>query len=174
MEAQAESSNTNTESVGESRVIRETNREMWIRRLKVLAPLWTLIIMLLFFSLASQSFATPANFNNILSQVATAGILATGLTFVLLMGEIDLSVAAVMALSAEIMAQLYANYHLPEPIPLIAGLLTGLLCGIGSGIISTLVRVPTFMATLAMSLIATGLTLWISQGRQFFTEKISP
>src|ERR1041385_6656568 len=100
MDAQVESSNINAEQSPESRIIRETNRETWIRRLKVLAPLWTLIIMLLFFSLASPSFATPANFNNILSQVATAGILATGLTFVLLTGEIDLSVAAVMALSA--------------------------------------------------------------------------
>jgi ribose transport system permease protein len=174
MSAQAESPDINTEPVKDNRIIQESSRELNIRRLKMLAPLWTLMIMLLFFSLASPSFATPANFNNIASQIATAGILAVGMTFVLLTGEIDLSVAAVMALSAEIMAQLYANYHYPEPIPLIAGLLTGLLCGIGSGLISTVIRVPTFMATFAMSLIATGLTLWISQGRQFFTDKISP
>ncbi len=152
----------------------ETNRELWIRRAKTLAPVWTLLVLLLFFSLATPSFFTAANFNNILSQTATAGILAVGMTFVLLTGEIDLSIAAVMALAAEVSVQLYAVYKVPEPIPLIAGLIVGLLCGVGSGLISTIIRVPTFMATLAMSLIAEGLTLWISQGRQFFQTEISP
>ena len=130
--------------------------------------------MWLFFGLASPSFLTLVNFNNILSQVATAGILAVGMTFVLLTGEIDLSIAAVMGLSAYVTTLLYFNYHLPEPIPIIAGLLVGTLCGAGSGIISTVMRVPTFMSTLAMSLIAEGLLLWISQGRQFFTQSLSP
>ncbi len=157
-----------------SRIIQETPRTIWIRRLKALAPLWTLLVMWLFFSLASPSFATPTNFNNILTRVSVAGILAVGMTFVLLTGEIDLSIAAVMGLSAQITAQLYATYHLPEPIPLIGGLITGALCGIGSGIISTVIRVPTFMATLAMSLIAEGLLLWVSHGRQFFQDQLSP
>lgn len=174
MEVQAESSNLKPEPTATARVIRETSRELWLRRLKVLAPVWTLLVMWLFFSIATPSFFTPANFNNILSQSATAGILAVGMTFVLLTGEIDLSIAAVMALSAEVSVQLYHVYNVPEPIPLIAALVVGLLCGVGSGIISTIIRVPTFMATLAMSLIAEGLTLWISQARQFFQNEISP
>jgi ribose transport system permease protein len=108
------------------------------------------------------------------SQVAIAGILAVGMTFVLLTGEIDLSIAAVMGLSAYVAATLYFNFQLAEPIPLIAGILVGTLCGAASGIISTIIRVPTFMATLAMSLIAEGILLWISQGRQLFTESLSP
>jgi ribose transport system permease protein len=148
--------------------------EVWQRRLMVLAPVWTLLAVWLFFALAAPSFATRANFNNILAQVATPGILAVGMTFVLLTGEIDLSIAAVAALSAEVSVQLYRVYGYHEPIPLIAALLTGLLCGMGSGIISTVMRVPTFMSTLAMSLIAEGLTLWISRGRQFFFSEISP
>jgi ribose transport system permease protein len=148
--------------------------EVWQRRLMVLAPVWTLLVVWLFFALAAPSFATRANFNNILAQVATPGILAVGMTFVLLTGEIDLSIAAVAALAAEVSVQLYRVYGWSEPIPLIAALMTGLLCGMGSGIISTAMRVPTFMSTLAMSLIAEGLTLWISQGRQFFFTDISP
>ncbi len=175
MGAQAESSSIKAELTGESRIIRESNRTLWLRRLKVLAPVWTLLVMWLFFGMVTQgSFFTPANFNNILSDVATPGILAVGMTFVLLTGEIDLSIAAVMALSAEVSVQLFHTYGLPEPIPLIAALLVGLLCGAGSGIISTVIRVPTFMATLAMSLIAEGLTLWIAQGRQYFQTDISP
>jgi ribose transport system permease protein len=114
------------------------------------------------------------NFNNILSQVAVAGILAVGMTFVLLTGEIDLSIAAVMGLSAYVAVYLYVTYQLPEPIPVIIGILVGTACGAASGIISTLIRVPTFMSTLAMSLIAEGLLLWVSQGRQLFTESLSP
>src|ERR1044071_3650230 len=151
------------DSAAASRIIRESNRDVWMRRLKVLAPVWTLLVMWVFFSLASSSFATPVNFNNILSQVATAGILAVGMTFVLLTGEIDLSIAAVMGLSAYVSATLYFNYQLPEPIPLIAGLVLGTLCGAASGIISTVIRVPTFMATLAMSLITEGILLWRSE-----------
>jgi len=174
MSVQADIPDIKPESAAGSRVIQETNRELWMRRLKVLAPVWTLLVMWVFFSLTSASFATWVNFNNIMSQVATAGILAVGMTFVLLTGEIDLSIAAVMGLSAYVAATLYFNFQLPEPIPLIAGLLVGTLCGAASGIISTIIRVPTFMATLAMSLIAEGLLLWISQGRQLFTESLSP
>ena len=174
MGAHADSPNIKIESAAEQRVIQESSRDRWIRRMKVLAPVWTLLVMWVFFSFATPSFLTGANFNNILSQVATAGILAVGMTFVLLTGEIDLSIAAVMALSAEVSVQLYRVYGIPEPIPLIAALVVGILCGAGSGIISTVLRVPTFMATLAMSLIAEGLTLWISQGRQFFQTEISP
>jgi ribose transport system permease protein len=145
-----------------------------MRRLKVLAPVWTLLALWAFFGVATPTFLTPANFNNILSQVATAGILAVGMTFVLLTGQIDLSIAAVMALAGEVSVQLYRVYEVPEPIPLIAGLLVALLAGVGSGLISTVMRVPTFMATLAMSLIAEGLTLWIARGRQFFQTEISP
>ena len=81
------------------RTFHESSREVWIRRLTVMAPVWTLLTMWVFFSLASSSFATWINFNNILSQVATAGILAVGITFVLLTAEIDLSIAAVMGLA---------------------------------------------------------------------------
>jgi ribose transport system permease protein len=174
MDAQAETPDSKVESSLETRAIRETNRELWMRRMKVLAPVWTLLALWAFFGLATPTFLTPANFNNILSQVATAGILAVGMTFVLLTGEIDLSIAAVMALAGEVSVQLYRVYEVPEPFPLLAGLLVGLLCGMGSGAISTVIRVPTFMATLAMSLIAEGLTLWIARGRQFFQTEISP
>ncbi len=162
------------EPAAETRVIQESSRELWIRRLTTLAPVWTLLAMWLFFSIASSSFATWVNLNNILSQVATAGILAVGMTFVLLTGEIDLSIAAVMGLAAEMSVQLYHLQGIPEPIPLLACLLVGTLCGAASGLISTVIRVPTFMATLAMSLIAEGLLLWVSQGRQYFQGDLSP
>jgi ribose transport system permease protein len=138
---------------------------VWMRRITALAPVWTLLALALFFSLTSQTFLRPVNLNNILSQISTLAIFATGMTFVLLTGEIDLSIAAVAALTGMISAYLFANLKVQEPIPLLVALGTGTLMGFLSGIASTRFRIPTFMATLAMSLIAGGLTTYLSKGR---------
>ncbi len=138
---------------------------VWGRRLTALAPLWTLIAMGIFFSLSSPSFLRPINLNNILSQVSTLAIFGTGMTFVLLTGEIDLSIAAVAGLAGMIAAYLYANLDYSEPVLLVIALGTATLMGFASGIASTRFRIPTFMVTLAMSLIAAGLTTYISKGR---------
>ncbi|MBE2266897.1 MAG: ABC transporter permease [Anaerolinea sp.] len=142
---------------------------LWVRRLTVLAPLWTLIALGVFFSLASETFLRPVNLNNILSQIATLAIFGTGMTYVLLTGEIDLSIAANAALSGMIAAHLFANLDMPEPIPLLAGLGVPTLLGFINGIASTRFRIPTFMTTLAMSLIAGGLNTYVSKGRVIST-----
>lgn len=134
-----------------------------------LAPLWTLVALFIFFGLASDSFLRPLNINNILVQVSTLAIFATGMTFVLLTGEIDLGIAAIAAISGMTATTLFANNGMQEPVPLIAGLLVGTLLGLVSGIVSTRFRVPTFMATLAVSFIGAGLTTYISKGRTLTT-----
>nr|PZN58603.1 MAG: ABC transporter permease [Chloroflexota bacterium] len=138
---------------------------IWLHRLTVLAPLWTLIALGVFFSITSETFLRPVNLNNILSQIATLAIFGTGMTFVLLTGEIDLSIAAVAALSGMIAAHLHANLNMPDPIPLLAGLGVATVLGLISGVASTRFRIPTFMTTLAMSLIAGGLNTYVSKGR---------
>ena len=66
----------------------------WLRnQLRNIAPFITLLFLVLFFSIASPSFATLGNLENILQQVSITGIIAVGLTFVILCAEIDLSVA---------------------------------------------------------------------------------
>jgi ribose transport system permease protein len=87
------------------------------------------------------------------------------MTFVLLTGQIDLGIAAVAGLSGMVAAYLYANLGFQEPIPTIAGLATGLVLGLVGGLASTRFRIPTFMATLAIQYIATGLNLYVSKGR---------
>jgi len=118
-----------------------------------------------FFGLASDSFLRPINLRNILVQVSTLGIFASGMTFVLLLGQIDLSIAAIAALSAMISAHLYTKLGYAEPIPLLAGVGAATLLGFISGVASARFRIPTFMTTLAMSLIASGLVTYISEGR---------
>jgi ribose transport system permease protein len=139
-----------------------------LRWMTSLAPLWTLLVMVLFFSLASDSFLTRSNINNLLVQISTNGILATGMTFVLLTGQIDLSIAALMALTGMISTQLFVDHGVGEPVPMLAALGIGLIFGFTNGVVSTRFRIPTFMVTLATALIAEGLTLWSSQGHTYF------
>jgi ribose transport system permease protein len=139
------------------------------RWVTTLAPVWTLIAMALFFGLFSPSFLRPINLNNILVQISTLAIFGTGMTFVLLTGEIDLSIASTAAIAGMVSASLFANLKLQEPIPLIAGLGVGVIIGLISGIITTRFRIPTFMATLATSFIGSGLTTYVSKGRTITT-----
>jgi len=84
---------------------RKRNAGRWIRnQLRNIAPFVTLLFLVIFFSVASPSFLTTANFFNILSQVSITGIIAVGLTFVILCAEIDLSVAAIANVAGIVVA----------------------------------------------------------------------
>ncbi|MBZ0278113.1 MAG: ABC transporter permease [Anaerolineae bacterium] len=161
---------TQTEVVGRQKT--EAKSTIWLRRLRALAQVWTLLALMIFFSLVSTSFLHPNNLNNILVQVSTLAILGTGMTFVLLTGQIDLSIAALVTLTGIISAHMFTTMKIAEPWPTVAALGAATLLGVISGIASTRFRIPAFMTTLAMSLIASGLATWISQGRTYFT--ISP
>jgi ribose transport system permease protein len=138
---------------------------VWVQRFTALAPLWTLLALFIFFGLASSNFLRPINLRNILTQISTLAIFATGMTFVLLLAEIDLSIAAVAALSAMVGADLFAKQGIQEPWPILAGIGIATFLGFVSGIASARFRIPSFMTTLAMSLIAGGLVTYISKGR---------
>jgi ribose transport system permease protein len=135
------------------------------RWVTTLAPVWTLVALFIFFGVASESFLRPLNINNILVQISTLAIFGTGMTFVLLTGEIDLGISSTAAISGMVAAQLFAQMDAREPIPLLAGLVVGTALGFLGGIITTRFRIPTFMATLAVSFIGAGLTTYISKGR---------
>jgi len=136
----------------------------WMQWGRTLAPLWTLIALFAFFGIMSDTFLRPINLNNILAQVSTLAILSTGITFVLLTGEIDLSIAALVTLTGVISAYLFAQLDMPEPFPFLIAVGVATLMGVISGIATTYFRIPSFMSTLAMSLIASGLAIAISRG----------
>jgi len=71
-----------------------------------------------------------------------------------------------------ISAHMFLNLKIPEPWPSLAGVGVATLLGLISGLATTRFRIPAFMATLAMSLIASGLATWISQGRPYFQKRI--
>jgi ribose/xylose/arabinose/galactoside ABC-type transport system permease subunit len=113
-------------------------------------------IEILILSLATDTFATPYNLMNVLRQNSFTAILAAGMTFAILTCGIDLSVGSVVGLSGVLCADALAHgWGLPSGVGI--GLLTGLGAGIVNGLVVTKIKIPPFIATLGMMLIARGM-----------------
>ncbi len=128
---------------------------------KVLA-FGALIVLIVVFSLASPNFLQFNNFVGILLSTAVNGVLAIGVTFVIITGGIDLSVGTVMTFSAVIAGEVITVGHMPVILGVIAALLAGALCGFVNGLIIAKLKVPSFIATLGMLNVTKGLALVIS------------
>ena len=134
-------------------------------RLKGLSgPLGGLLVMVIVLSFLSEFFLTARNLSNIATQISDIGIMAAGAALVILIGGIDLSVAAAMALSMMVTAWLYDTYGVPFGLALLAGLLVGALVGLVNGLLTTYGRVQPFVATLATMSAAAGMALYITNG----------
>lgn len=114
-----------------------------------------LVIECLVVGLATDTFFTQANLLNVLRQNAFTAILAAGMTFVILTGGIDLSVGSVVALAGVVSAGLMASGVSVAPA-VAAGIATGVLCGAINGLAVTVLRIPSFVVTLAMMLVVRG------------------
>ncbi|SNB72968.1 monosaccharide ABC transporter membrane protein, CUT2 family [Arboricoccus pini] len=127
-------------------------------------PVGVVLFLLVFFSLATDSFATLRNFTAISGQAGTLLIACLGGTFVILMGSIDLSVGAVVLLGGAMSVTLLNHTPLGfATIPAVA-LLGGLL-GLVNGTIYTWGRIPSFIVTLGTLSVFSGLALTILDGR---------
>lgn len=132
--------------------------------LHVGGPVVGLVIMIVALTFLSPYFLTARNLSNILSQISDVGIMAAGAFLVILIGGIDLSVAAVMALTMMVSAWLYAQQGFPFVLALAVGLLVGALVGLLNGLLLTIGKVQAFVATLATMSAALGLTLVVTNG----------
>ncbi|MFC5467947.1 ABC transporter permease [Cohnella suwonensis] len=139
--------------------------------LQQLLAFGSLILLVIIFSVASSNFFHFSNIVGILLSTAVIGVLALGSTFVIITGGIDLSVGTVMTLSAVMTGVFITMWGVPIPIGIIGGMLTGALCGFLSGFTISRMGIPPFIATLAMMMIAKGLSLVISDSKPiYFTE----
>lgn len=111
-------------------------------------------------TLSDQGFLDPRNLLNIARQTAMISVMAVAMTFVLSAGEIDLSVGAVAGLAAVGTAMAIKAVGLPAGIA--AGIGIGVVAGVVNGWLTTRLTIPSFLATLAMMGIATGIAMWIS------------
>ncbi len=122
------------------------------------------LLLVLALSLLSDRFLTLNNLTNILRQSTINGIIAVGMTLVILTRGIDLSVGSILALSAVVTSDLLQRGW-PVPLGISFGLALGGLLGLISGLLVTRIRVPPFIATLGMMTFARGLALTYTQGR---------
>jgi inositol transport system permease protein len=114
---------------------------------------------------ATPNFMTQQNWVIVLRQISINGILAVGVTYVLLTGGVDLSLGSVVALAGVVAASFAHPGEYPLIVPLLMGVLSGLMCGIVNGLVITLGRIAPFIVTLGMMTVARGLALVMSQGR---------
>ena len=127
-----------------------------------LPVLLTLVLVMLFFNIASHGiFLLPRNLSNLVLQQAVVGTLALGAVLVLLIGEIDLSVAAVSYLCGAVMVKLSVDHHTSALVSILAALAVGVVIGIVNGIFIAYLRVPSFIVTLAGLLAYSGLVLHV-------------
>lgn len=135
--------------------------------------LMALVLVCITLTFANEFFLTPRNIVNVLRQASINGILAVGMTFVILTRGIDLSVGSVVALAGVVSASLATTSTtaaaLGGPYPALIALLAGILVGIAAGGLNGLIvsrfNVPAFVATLGMLSAARGLTLLYADGQ---------
>lgn len=122
----------------------------------------SLIVLLVFFSLASPNFLQTANILAILQATSVNGILAIAATLVIITGGIDLSVGTLMTFTAVIAGVVLTMWGLAMPVGIVAAIAAGAACGFISGSLIARMKIPPFIATLGMMLILKGLSLVIS------------
>jgi ribose transport system permease protein len=121
---------------------------------------FVLIFVLFSITLRDSGFLTLENQLNILRQTAFVSVMAFGMTYALSAGEIDLSIGAVVALTAMVTAVLLRDANALVAVP--AGLSVGIIVGLTNGLLTTRLRVPSFLITLGMAGIVGGLSRWIT------------
>jgi D-xylose transport system permease protein len=136
------------------------------RLLELLGTKWRMIPVLIvlaaiwiYFGQQNELFLSSRNLSNLAGQIVVTSLVALGLLFVLVIGEIDLSVAASSAVSAAVTAKLALTFGYDPSVAIALGILTGMLIGGLTGLVVTLFRAPSFIVTLGISLILQGLLL---------------
>ena len=117
----------------------------------------SLLLLILFFSLASDNFFSFVTLKTILNQLPALTIVTVGMTLVLIVGGIDLSVGSVLGFSATVVGVALINWGLPLYAACLLGIGAGLLCGSVNGILVAYLSLPAFIVTLGMLEMARGL-----------------
>jgi len=147
------------------RLLRGEYLKSLFARYKILALLVAIAVIWSLFTWATEGdFLTARNLSNLLRQMAITGMLASGMVFVIISGEIDLSVGSLLGLLGGLAAILDSTYHLPlyGIVPLV--LVAGGLIGAFNGIWVAYLRIPSFIVTLAGLLAWRGTLLGVTGG----------
>lgn len=126
-----------------------------------------LLCLMLVMAMVEPTFGSAENLGNISRNFAPFGIMALGMTVVLITGGIDLSIGSIMALVA-IVAGLFLTWHHPWYVAFAMGMLTGLACGVVNGFFVAYVGMPSFVVTLGMMSIARSLAVVFSGNQMLY------
>ncbi len=124
-----------------------------------------LLIMCIIISITTDKFLTAANVVSVLRQISINTYIALGMTLIIILGHIDLSVGAIVAMSGTLTVGFIVNQGMPVPLAIILGILIGVLTGFVSGFIVSRFRVPAFIITMAMMNVANGVAYVYSGGQ---------
>jgi ribose transport system permease protein len=136
-----------------------------------LLALGALLLLLAFFSVVVPHFASTNNYIDILTATAVNGVLATGVTFVIITGGIDLSVGTGMTFTSVVMGIVAVNMGLPLPLGLLAALAAGALVGSINGALIAKAKLPPFIATLGMLYVTLGMAQVISDVHPIYFDQ---
>jgi ribose transport system permease protein len=128
----------------------------------------SLVLLIVVFSILSPNFFQPYNLIAIMLATAVNGVLAIGVTFVIITGGIDLSVGTMMTFTAVMAAQTVAVWNLPVFVGVLMALVAGTICGLASGTMVAKLKIPPFIATLGMSMLTKGLSLIIARSKPIY------
>ncbi|MBK8049559.1 MAG: ABC transporter permease [Anaerolineales bacterium] len=144
-------------------------RERFNAFIRKYAIVFILIFMLIALSILSPAFLKPGNLLNIIRQISVMGLIAIGVTMVIITGGIDLSSGSVLALAAVVASSLaqrldwqgakFPGLEVPVLVPVLAALAVGALCGTVNGSLIAKFKIPPFIATLGMMTVARGFAL---------------
>jgi ribose transport system permease protein len=130
-----------------------------------LKRLLVLVVIFAVFTFMNPAFLRAASIAAIVQAMAFVGIVAVGQTMLIIAGEFDLSVGSTAALASIVVAVLMTQQHLDPVLAMVAGLAVAGLVGLVNATVVLRVRVPSFIATIAMLGIARGLGVWLSSAK---------
>ena len=132
---------------------------------KILALLIAIAIIWAFFSWKTEGgFISPRNLSNLMRQMAVTGIVACGMAFVIIAGEIDLSVGSLLGLLGGVAAVLDVTHHMPLPATIAVVLACGLVLGLFNGYLTAYKHIPSFIVGLGGMLAYRGIVLGVTDG----------
>ena len=160
------SASNSVETSAEKATLKTAMHDYWSRikagDIGSLPAVLGLIALCIVFGSLSSVFLTPGNFANLLTQAAAVIVIAMGLVFVLLLGEIDLSAGYTAGVTGAVLVILITNHDVPWYLALIAAIIVGVILGFGLGTLVARLGIPSFVVTLAAFLAFQGILLLLA------------
>lgn len=147
-------------------------KQINVKKFLIKYALFILIIVLwCIYGIKSPYFFTVKNMRQLLMNAAPLLIYATGMTFILILGEIDLSIGSVGAVSATAWILSMTKMDVPLPVAFLIAFGVGALCGLVTGILVVKLKINAFMVSLGMQFLLRGICYYMADGNQILTPK---